>query len=295
MISSAIGSIGQGYKMYLLSLAAILLLAIPVRALRMTDMPKNMQTKIQEPRERSISLKLPLLQPTFHWTFMSRKDLLSGRLLLRIIRDGKSNEIVIFEKGKFSDGWEAMSSRQAPGWGEVYFGFVSTRKYPTAPGDKLELELTVTKDLPGIGALQTGVLPAGTYTCKGSYSGLIDEYDTTFWAQELDKEGKKSASKQEALLNKMREMLEYKAFMESWTDQWPLKITSEKGWLPDGRASALKAMRNRLDPQAEPPAASGDSVATDENIFRKHLWFWMAMPPVVLFAAVFLWRALAKR
>ena len=282
-------------KVCLFALTITFVLQIPVHALRMTKMPDTMQTKVREPRERTISLKLPLLQPTFHWTFMSLEDFLSGKLLLRIIRDGESTEIVIFENGQFSDGWESMPLPPAPDRGEIYFGFVSTHKYPTAPRDKLELELTVIKDLPGIGALQTGILPAGRYTSKGSYSGLIDKYDTTFLAQELGKEGKRSAGEQEALLNKMREMLDYKAFMESWMDQWPLKITGEKGWLPDERASALKAMRNRLNVQAEPPVTSTDSVAADENLFRKHLWFWMAMPPVVLFVAVFLWRALAKR
>ena len=137
-----------------------------------------MQTKIQEPRERAISLKLPLQQPRFHWRFMSRKDFLSGKMLLRIIRDGESTEIVIFENGQFSDGWEAMQPPPKLGKKEIYFGFVSTGKYLTAPGDKLELELTVPKDLAGIGALQTGILPAGKYVSKGTYSGLIDEYDT---------------------------------------------------------------------------------------------------------------------
>jgi len=206
MKSCNIGYIKLTYKLYLPSLALIFVLVMPVFALYMTDTPKNLQTKVQEPCERAISLKLPLLQPAFHWTFMSREDFLSGKLLLRIIRNEQSNEIIIFENGQFSDGWQAMPLPQAPGRGEIYFGFISTRKYLTAPGDKLELELTVTKDLPGIGGIQTGVLPAGKYTSKGTYSWLVDEYDTTSLAEELAKEGKRSPAEQEALLNASNRM-----------------------------------------------------------------------------------------
>ena len=228
MKPSTIGSIAQSYKTYLLLLAATLMLGIPVLALNMTDMPKNIQTKVQEPRERAISIKLPLQQPRFHWRFMSRKDFLSGKLLLRIIRDGESTEIVIFENGQFSDGWEAMQPPPKLGKEEIYFGFVSTGKYLTAPADKLELELTVTKDLSGIGAIQSGILPSGKYTSKGSYSGLIDDFNTSILEGKLAEEGKISIDEQETLLNKVRSMYENKSFLESWDDQWPLKITSQK-------------------------------------------------------------------
>lgn len=296
MKSYNIASIAQSYKMYLLSLAAMLVLGIPVFALHMTDMPKNLQTKVQEPRERAVSLKLPLQQPRFHWRFMSREDFLSGKLLLRIIRDGESTEIVIFENGQFSDGWESMSLPQGPDRGEIYFGFVSTRKYPTAPRDKLELELTVTKDLPGIGALQTGILPAGKYTSQGTYSGLIDEYDNAFLAKELAKEGKRSTGEQEALLNKMRQMVEHKAFLESWKDQWPLKITGEKGWLPRKKAAELRNMREKLNTtKLELPTGSAGPPVRDKNFFQKYLWFWMTIPPIALFIIIILRRAFAKR
>ncbi len=145
-------SIVHNCRICRLTWAVLLTMAASAFALRMTEMPENLQTKIQEPRERAISLKLPLLQPDFHWTFMSREDFLSGKPILRILRKGKLNEIIIFEGGQFSDGWEAMPLAQDPNKGEIYFGFISTRTYLTAPGDKLELELTVTKDLPGIGA-----------------------------------------------------------------------------------------------------------------------------------------------
>ena len=296
MKPSPIGSRAQNYRTYLLSLAVMLVLPVPLLALHMTDMPKNIQTKVQEPRERAISLKLPLLQPTFHWTFTSREDFLSGKLVLRIIRNSQSSEIVIFENGQFSNGWEAMPLPPAPDRGEIYFGFISTHKYLTAPGDKLELELTVTKDLSGVGGLQTGILPAGKYTSEGTYSGLIDEYDISLLAAKLAEQNKTSADEQESLLNKLRSKYEYKAFLESWADQWPLKITGEKGWLPDEQASAVKAMVEKFDRQAEPALASTDSVSVvaDENPSRKYLWLWVAIPPVVLLVAIFLRRALAK-
>ena len=297
MESYNIGYIKLAHKLYLLSLVLIFALVMPVFALYMTDMPKSIQTEVQKPRKRAISLKLPLQQPRFHWRFMSRKDFLSGKLLLRIIRNGQSSEIVIFENGQFSDGWEAIgfSKSHLPDRGEIYFGFISNRQYLTAPGDKLELELTVTKDLAGIGALQTGILPAGKYVSKGIYSGLIDEYDTTLLGEELAKEGKRPPAEQEDLLSKLRAMCEYKAFLESWSDQWPLKITSQKGWLPDDRASAMKARLEKLDAEVKPPSSPTDSVVAGKKLFQKYLWFWLAIPPVVLLIMVILYRAFARR
>ena len=287
------------YKMCLSVLAIVFVIEIPALALKMTKMPETMETKVQQPRERAISLKLPLQQPRFHWGFMSRKDFLSGRLLLRIIRDVESTEIVIFENGQFSDGWEAMQPPPKLGKEEIYFGFSSTGRYLTAPGDKLELELTVTKDLEGMGARQTGILPAGKYKSRGTYSWLVDEFDTSALGEELAKECKMSSPEVEGLLNKLRAMSEHKAFLESWKDQWPLKITGQKGWLTDEQVSAIKAMRKKLkiklNMQADPTPPPTDSVVIDENLFRKYLWFWIAIPSVALFAAIFFWRAFVRR
>lgn len=286
------------YQIYCLVIIATGLLTEPVFALRMTDMPEEIRTKIKEPRERTISLKLPLLQPTFHWTFMNREDLLSGKLLLRIIREEQTNEIVIFENGQFAEGWEAIPLPSAPERGEIYFGFISTLKYPTAPGDKLELELTVQEDLPGIGAIQSGILPSGKYTSKGTYSGLIDDYNTSILEGKLAEEGKISVDEQETLLNKLRSMYEKKAFLESWDDQWPLKITSQKGWLPKEKAASVKAMLENLDQQTEAELeeestpASTDSI--DDNSSRSYLWCWISIPVVGLFVVIFLLRFLNK-
>ncbi len=289
--------IERNYRISLLILVAVYMLGVPAFALRMTEMPEELQTKIKEPRERTIHMKLPLLQPTFHWTFMSRDDLLSGKLLLRILRDDRSSEIVIFENGQFTEGWEDMPLQSTPERGEIYFGFISTLKCPTAPGDRLELELTVEKDLPGIGSIQSGILPSGTYISKGTYSGLIDDYDTSALEASLAEQGKISADEQEILLNKLRSMYENKAFLQSWSDQWPLKITSKTGWLPQEQAKTFTAMLENLDQQeAEPeldeqlPAASADPVVIDEQPSQSYLWCWIAAPVIGLFAAVFvLW------
>lgn len=205
------------------------------QALRMTDMPSELQTKSAEPVDRMLSLKLPLRQPVFHWTFLSRSDFLAGRLALHVLRDGKSTTITIFENGKFSDGWEAIDL-QNPKAGEIYFGFQSSKKYPTAPGDRLTIELLVREDLDGVGPTHAGVLPAGTYTSEGSYSGLIDEYALPAQAKSLP----------EGTLAKLRQTYEFKAFLENWEQQWSLKITGEDGWLDQAQREAfekgLKAM-----------------------------------------------------
>jgi hypothetical protein len=67
-----------------------------VYALHMTKMPGNLQTTIAKPQMRTIYLKLPLKQPRFHWTFKSRHDFLSGKLVLRIKRGDEITEIDIF-------------------------------------------------------------------------------------------------------------------------------------------------------------------------------------------------------
>ncbi len=290
------------YNMFLLALVALCVLTVPMFALRMTEMPEEIQTQIKEPRGRTISLKLPLLQPTFHWTFMSRDDLLSGKLILRIIREEQSSDIVIFENGQLTEGWEAMTLPPASKRGEIYFGFRSHVKYSTAPGDKLGLELTVKKDLPGIGARQSGILPAGTYTSKGTYSGLIDDYDTSAMEAELAEQDKVLVDEQEALLNKLRSMYENKAFLELWEDQWSLKITDQTGWLPEEQTKTVTHMLENLDQQeAEPqldeqlPPASSDPVVADEQPSRSYLWCWIAVPVLGLFVVIiFILRFLKK-
>jgi len=206
----------------------------PCYALLMTKMPEVMQTTNTEPQMRMISLKLPLRQAEFHWEFMSREELLAGKLVLRVIRSGETNEIIIFENGRMSDGWEAMNFSDTKA-GKIYFGFKSSKKYATAPGDRLELELQVKQDLGGIGPEQKGILGAGTYKARGTYSGLLDEFKVPDELKDAPKE----------TINKVRQMYEFTAFLENWQDQWDLHITSENGWLtPEQRQRNKQMLEN---------------------------------------------------
>ena len=149
---------------------------------------------------RTFYFKLPLAQPEFHWKFTNKDLYLSGKLILRIVSDDQVNEIVVFNKGEITEGWETICSGRGPQDNTIYFGFQSTKKYSTKSSDKVELELIAKEDLYGIGRLQTGVLKAGTYKAQGKlkiYSQL--ENDDT-------------------------------AYIE-WQDKWLLDITSEKGWM----------------------------------------------------------------
>ncbi|MHC4714282.1 MAG: hypothetical protein ACYTAN_13600 [Planctomycetota bacterium] len=215
-------------------------------ALRMTPPPEDYGVG-DEPVARKLRFKLPLEQPTFHWEFMSREAFLAGKLVLRITRAEKTDEIVVFNNGKFSEGWAAMEvgdvERER---GEIYFGFESKTKHPTAPGDKLEIELTVKTDLDGIGALHTGILPAGKYVSAGSHSMLVDVFDTTVMADAMRGETGELTDEQVASLQKMHEMYDYTAFLESWDTQWPLTITGGKGWLPEDMGAEARRRREDL-------------------------------------------------
>ena len=203
-----------------------------VQALRMTDFPDEQQTKTAEARDRTLSLKLPLRQPIFHWTFLSRQAFLAGKLVLHIVRDGESTSITIFENGRLSNGWQPMPLEN-PKAGEIYFGFQSSRKYSTAPGDRVKIELEVANDLDGIGPLHTGILPAGTYTAEGRYSALLDGDFIPQWVQDAQ-------GLPEELVEKMRQSYALKAFLENWEEQWDLRITSENGWLPSAKRKGFK-------------------------------------------------------
>jgi len=213
-----------GIVMFYCILTAVMLLTVETGyGLRMGQMPMESQTKIVEPIDRAISLKLPILQPEFHWEFVNKEDFLAGKLVLYITRGDETTTITIFENGKISEGWEPMVLPQFLKTGEIYFGFQSTRKYPTAPGDRLKVEFIAKKDLDGIGAIETGILPAGRYVSEGTYSGLIDEFP-------ISPALRKDAS--EETISKIRQMYEFKAFLENWETQWSLQITSGEGWLP---------------------------------------------------------------
>jgi hypothetical protein len=208
-------------------------------------MPKELQTTTVEPRMRTISLKLPLSQPVFHWTFQSKENLLAGKLMLRINRSGKTIDIVIFENGQMSEDWEPLALPNSKA-GEIYFGFQSSKQYRTAPDDKIEIELYVKDDLDGIGPLETGILPAGTYKAQGIYSGLLDEYKVPAQSKDLPKE----------TLDKLREMYEFRAYLENWKSQWPLRITGDEGWIPAEQRQQMKKMLEQVRKEDETASKS---------------------------------------
>jgi hypothetical protein len=232
-------------KIACLSVLIFLATGSPGYALRMTKMPKEAQISTNAaPIMRTISLKLPLRQPEFHWTFMHRAEFLAGRLVLRIIRSGKTNEIVIFADGQMREGWDPISLPANLKAGEIYFGFISSRQFETAPNDQLELELIVKQDLNGIGPAQTGILPAGLYKSHGVCSGLFDEYLTKI-PEELKAVPKET-------IDKLRKQYEFTAFLENW--QWDLRITSEKGWLsPEQQQGYQKILKELQKEDAAAP------------------------------------------
>lgn len=216
-------------------------------ALYMAEIPQKSQTKKEQPVERKIQLKLPLEQPFFHWNFMSRKDLLSGKLVLKIKRNGTINRITIFNNGKFSEGWDVMPFNLPENEiGEIYFGFISTNKYLTSLKDEVEIELTVTKDLSGIGRLWKGILKAGVYKSKGKFT-IFKEYDE--------------------LLPSLS--LELNATAEAWEEQWSLVITSEEGWLSPHKAAKQKKLQKILLKQSNSSVDHDKPIEPELNDQRK--------------------------
>jgi hypothetical protein len=219
-----------------------------VNALYMSKKGGDLQTTTTGPQMRKISLKLPLKQPMFHWTFMNKEDFLAGKLVLRIKRGDEISEIKIFENGEILKGWKAMPFEN-PKAGEIYFAFESSQKYTTEPNDILEIELHAVKDLDGIGALQTGVLPKGIYKAQGTYSMLIDNYKLPEGVKEIPKE----------TLAKLREMYEFKAFLENWKQQWNLIITGDDGWLPPEKRKSLENLEEKIKQEKEKEQKNTDT------------------------------------
>ena len=147
-------------------------LGLPTAAHGLQAPRPQLETTITEPVARHIYLKIPLAGVRFHWCFMNRDELLSGKLTLEVRRGDTTNEIVIFEGGAITPGWETPLLGSPCGEESFYFLFFSTTRYLTAPGDELEAELIVQEDLEGIGAYQTGILEAGTYRTAGTYLDL---------------------------------------------------------------------------------------------------------------------------
>ncbi len=214
----------------------ILLLAFNTAfGLKMVYVPAELQTKNISPIARTLYLKLPLQQTDTDWVFTNADDLLAGNLELRIIRNNQIVEsIIIFNQGKFAEGWKAMLPPVPTGPGAIYFGFISTQPYYTAPGDRLELRLQVVKAVKGIGPRSSGILPKGLYVTSGNYSGLLDDFQLNqadlykmIMQDDLSNEDK------QILISNLFTLYNYTAFMNAWNNQWQIAITTNSGWLDE--------------------------------------------------------------
>lgn len=203
-----------------------LLLTQSATALYNVSVPDDKQTQEKKPIERTLSLKLPIKNVQFHWEFLDKSQLLAGSLRLRITRDGKTQDIVVFQDGEFSEGWGPLidQSMGKTGKDPIYFGFRSTRKYPTAPGDKVEIVLVAKQDLKGIGALLAGYLPAGTYKSEAGAAWLTDKAQAG-----------------------VPQMSQENAAFENWVQQWPVVVTRNEGWTPPEQAENLRKMMEKLE------------------------------------------------
>ena len=231
-----------------------------------------LETTIAEPVARHIHLKLPLAGIRFHWCFMNRDELLSGKLTLQIRRGDTTNEIVIFEGGAITPGWQPLLSGSPCGEESFYFMFTSTTRYLTAPGDELEVELIVPGDLEGIGVFQTGILEAGTYRTAGTYFALRDgpdlpepsvrpseaEFTNSMMQAGNTQEEIEAAlrGRRMALSMQARTFNVFGPFASPgcWENPWPLKITYHEGWLTPEAAASQASMLERL---AQTEAADG--------------------------------------
>ncbi len=149
---------------------------------------------------RKIYFKLPLAQTQFHWLFDSREDFLAGRLVISIKRKEGSDWITIFENGALSEDWTEIKGLKHQTGSQIYFGFVSERRYSVSNNDVVEIFLHVKKDLSGIGPDNKGVLLAGQYKTESKFT-IYDHNDETIYTGD-----------------------------ENCDPMWNLKITDKKGW-----------------------------------------------------------------
>lgn len=205
-------------------------------ALKADLLPKTFQTTNEALTPRTLALKLPIQGIEYHWIFTDPKVLLSGKLILSITHsNGKIDNIIIFNNGKLDPNWTTLQvPAQIKG---MYFEFVSKNQYLTAPNDKLDLALIVKKPLAGVGPCIRGTLQPGTYTSSGIYSGLTDNPDLS-----KTKIGQFAAKMSPKARQQLLQMLNNRAFLQTWYQQWPLQDVTNQGWLAgNNRASYCNA------------------------------------------------------
>jgi len=209
----------------------------------------------ESPRDgpRGLHFKLPLAQPEFHWRFTDPDAFLGGRLTLRILRDGASESIVVFDDGVISPGWVTTGSEDRAG---IYFGFQSESQYLTSVRDSLEIELIAVDDLAGIGAQMSGVLRSGTYRATGSYLLLTDRASERWLPLVATLEGisveqLETMPEAQALVARLRETsqaMDPQAFIQCWSNTWTLEPTGD-GWLSAEDAATAEESRREREAQ----------------------------------------------
>ena len=167
---------------------------------------KNVKKTDKYKYKRRIYMKMPLLQPSFHWIFKERKKFLKGELNLIITSSGIEKKITIFKDGKINKEWQELGCHNNYKNNQIYFGFESINEHLVSETDKVDLILELDNDVKGIGADQAGILKSGEY--KSS---------TQFTLYHL----KKSTGKKDvyAFIN-----------YNDWNMRWKLDITENKGW-----------------------------------------------------------------
>jgi hypothetical protein len=210
-----------------------MLLSNAVYALKTVYLPAELQTHNPAPFARTLYVKLPLQQTDRDWVFTDAESLLAGALELRIIRnDQLAEQILIFANGKWSEGWFPLVPPVPTTPHAIYFGFISSKAYLTAPGDKIEMRLQVVKPLKGIGPDSSGILAPGLYVTSGDYAGLTDNFNLSgTQLYNMVMQDDLSLSDKQILIQDLFNIYNYAAFLNAWTTAWPLSTTTNSGWL----------------------------------------------------------------
>jgi len=174
-----------------------------------TAIKENLTKKDTKKYNRRIYLKLPLLQPRFHWQFSEKDKFLEGNLILIIKSQNKRTEIPIFGKGIISKDWEEMTCSHGNTQNNCYFGFISKITFPVSETDEVFLTLKVNNDISGIGSTMKGLLKAGMYKTFSQFKMFHLEEST----------GEKDLY---AFLNN-----------SDWSILWKLEKTADKGWMEE--------------------------------------------------------------
>jgi len=159
------------------------------------------EAESKELNDRKIYFKLPLKQTQFHWRFQDKQFFLSNKLTLILKRNNRTETIDVFRNGKISDGWEGIDPKRDPP-GQIYFGFLSTRRFRISALDKVEIKLQLRKDIQGIGPDSKGILKAGDYSSTCTVIIYPSNMDTA-----------------------------YTGLDANCAPKWDLVITDNKGWM----------------------------------------------------------------